>query len=206
MIDEMSGVLSREQIETNKETFLGALRAHVKRPGVEDLIDWLEKSDFFIAPASTRFHGNYDGGLCEHSLNVFKCMMELREKYPDFDVPEESAVLSSLLHDACKVRVYKKGFRNRKNEDGRWEQYQTYEFDERFPGGHGEKSAFIIQQFVKLLPEEYLAVRWHMAGFDSAVKGGDRAFNAACEQSKLVPMLNLADLEASHMLEDTIVW
>lgn len=204
MNNETNAALSSEEIATNKKIFLDTLRAHTARPGLEDLVAWLEHSDFFISPASTRFHGNYDGGLCEHSLNVYKCMMGLWEKYVRVDESKESAAISSLLHDLCKVRMYKKGFRNRKNNDGRWEQFQTYEIEEKFPGGHGEKSAFIIQQFMKLTPEEYLAIRWHMGGFDSAVKGGDRSLNAAYDNCKLAAMLHLADMEASQMLERTV--
>lgn len=191
-------------LEANKTRFLSILRDKVHRDGVEDLIQWISDSDFFVAPASTRFHGNYDGGLCEHSLHVYDCLVDIASRYPQFPCSEETIAVSALLHDLCKCRFYKKGFRNRKNEDGKWEQYQVYEIDEAFPGGHGEKSTFIIQQFMKLLPEEYLAIRWHMGGYDSAVKGGDRSISAAYDMYKLCAMLHLADGEASHLLEETV--
>lgn len=203
----MSVALSDAQVEENKSTFLSILGGIVEREGLEDLIAWLERSDFFYAPASTRFHGNYDGGLCEHSLNVYKCLLSMVERYAEqYTIPKESVIVAALLHDLCKANTYKKGSRNRKNADGRWESYLTYEFDERFPGGHGEKSAFIIQQFIKLTPDEYLAIRWHMGGYDCAVKGGDRAISNAYDQCKLAAMLHLADSEASHLLEKTVVW
>ena len=190
-------------LEENKTRFLSIVSAKITRPGVRELVDWIENSDFFVAPASTRFHGNYDGGLCEHSLNVYDCLSAMIQRYPQYPYSEETVALVSLMHDLCKCRFYKKGFRNRKNAEGKWEQYEVYEIDERFPGGHGEKSAFIIQQFVKLLPEEYLAIRWHMGGYDSAVKGGDRSISAAYDQHKLCAMLHLADAEAAHLLEET---
>lgn len=192
-----------QEIAANKARFLSLLREHIHRAGLEDLIAWIEGSDFFTAPASTRFHGNYEGGLCEHSLNVYDCLTALAERYPEYACSPESVALCALTHDLCKCRMYVRGTRNRKNADGKWEQYLTWEFNEVFPGGHGEKSAFIVQQFIKLLPEEYLAIRWHMGEFDAAVKGGDRSNNAAYEKYKLCAMLHLADLEASQLLEHT---
>lgn len=196
--------LSPEQLADNRRAFLQVLRDNVKRDGLEDLITYLENSDFFTAPSSTRFHGNYEGGLCEHSLNVYQCLCELRKKYDVAEYSDETIAITALGHDFTKIRVYSKQPAFRKDADGRWEQYMSYKFDEVFPGGHGEKSCFIIQQFMKLTPDEYLAIRWHMNGFDNAVKGGDRAMNAAAEKCKLVPMLQLADMEASHMLEITV--
>ena len=196
--------LSPEQLADNRRAFLQVLRDNVKRDGLEDLITYLENSDFFTAPSSTRFHGNYEGGLCEHSLNVYQCLCELRKKYDVAEYSDETIAITALGHDFTKIRVYSKQPAFRKDADGRWEQYMSYKFDEVFPGGHGEKSCFIIQQFMKLTPDEYLAIRWHMNGFDNAVKGGDRAMSAAVEKCKLVPMLQLADMEASHMLEITV--
>ena len=196
--------LSPEQLTDNREAFLQILRDNVKRDGLEDLITYLENSDFFTAPSSTRFHGNYEGGLCEHSLNVYQCLCELRKKYDVTEYSDETIAITALGHDFTKIRIYSKQPAFRKDANGRWEQYMSYKFDEVFPGGHGEKSCFIIQQFMKLTPDEYLAIRWHMNGFDSAVKGGDRAMSVAAGKCKLVPMLQLADMEASHMLEITV--
>lgn len=203
MVDKTQ-FLSPEQLADNRRAFLQVLRDNVKRDGLEDLITYLENSDFFTAPSSTRFHGNYEGGLCEHSLNVYQCLCELRKKYDVAEYSDETIAITALGHDFTKIRVYSKQPAFRKDADGRWEQYMSYKFDEVFPGGHGEKSCFIIQQFMKLTPDEYLAIRWHMNGFDNAVKGGDRAMSEAAEKCKLVPMLQLADMEASHMLEITV--
>ena len=188
-------------IEANKTRFLSILREKVNRPGLDELIGWMEGNDFFTAPASTRFHGNYDGGLCEHSLNVYDCLMNMISRYPDVQVSEESAALCSLTHDLCKANFYKKEWRNRKNDNGQWERYMAYGIDELFPGGHGEKSAFIVQQFMKLLPEEFLAIRWHMGGFDDAVRGGSFAVSDAYNTYPLAVKLHIADLTATYLLE-----
>ena len=191
-------------IEANKTRFLSILREKVNRPGLDELIGWMEGNDFFTAPASTRFHGNYDGGLCEHSLNVYDCLMNMISRYPDVQVSEESAALCSLTHDLCKANFYKKEWRNRKNDNGQWERYMAYGIDELFPGGHGEKSAFIVQQFMKLLPEEFLAIRWHMGMASCGPNGDNRSLNAAFDKYKLAAMVHLADMEASHMIERTV--
>lgn len=200
------GILTAEDIQTNKNRFSDLFHTHIQRHGADALYAWIERSDFFTAPSSTRFHGNYDGGLCEHSLNVFDCLLPIVSRYShEYPYSSETIAIVSLLHDLCKCKLYKKGFRNRKNADGQWEKYQTYEIDEVFPGGHGEKSTFIIQQFMPLEPEEYIAIRWHMGGWDSAARGGDRAISAAYDKYKIAPMLHLADLEASHLLEETVI-
>lgn len=196
--------LTPEQLAANRERFISIFRENVHREGVEDLLYWLETTDFFVAPSSTRFHGDYDGGLCEHSLNVYDCLVDVANRHPEFTYSDETIALVSLAHDFVKISLYQKCQRNRKNEDGRWESYTTYQFDEDFPAGHGEKSCYLIQQFMYLSPEEYLAIRWHMGGFDNAVKGGDRAMNTAADKYKLVSMLQLADQEASHLIEFTV--
>lgn len=170
------------------------------------MIAWLEKSDFFTAPASTRFHGNYEGGLLEHSLNVYNCLKSIAEKYSDKDISYESIAICALFHDICKANFYEKGSRNVKNPDtGRWETKEIWNINEKFPIGHGEKSCIILQWFLKeITVQELLAIRWHMGGFDSAVKGGDYSMNKAYELSPLAVMLHIADMEASNLLEETV--
>lgn len=174
---------------TNKETFLSICREDIKRDGIEDLLKWLEDSDFFAAPASTRFHGNYEGGLCEHSLNVHRELTRLNDIY-QLGYSKETIAVTALFHDLCKVNYYKRGTRNVKDENGNWVVKEVYEVDARVPLGHGEKSCIILQWYIKLSLEELLAIRWHMGGFDSATKGADhdymanafRYFDAAAEQ------------------------
>ena len=186
----------------NKEKFLSLCKEKIKREGTEPLLEWLEGTDFFTAPASTRFHGNYEGALCEHSLNVYEVTKTLTDKYYP-EVSEESLILSTLFHDLCKVNFYKKAFKNVKNPDsGKWESKEAYEIDDSFPLGHGEKSCIMIQSFMKLNREELCAIRWHMSAYDNAVKGGDFSINKAYETYKLCPLLHAADLIAANIMEE----
>ena len=144
----------------DRAEFLDIWQQHVTRPGSEKLLDWLDKkTDFFTAPASTRFHGACEGGLCMHSLNVYHA---LHDSFFTEGESEESYAICALLHDLCKVNLYKTEMRNRKNEQGRWEQYPCYIHDDKLPYGHGEKSVYIASGFMKLTREEAMAIRWHM--------------------------------------------
>ena len=147
---------------TDREEFLEIFRTHVTRPGSEKLLDWMDsKTDFFSAPASTRFHGACEGGLCAHSLNVYR-VLHGTFFTPDED-SEETFAICALLHDLCKANFYKKGTRNVKNEaTGQWEKVPSYSVEDMFPYGHGEKSVFLIERFMKLKVEEAVAIRWHM--------------------------------------------
>ena len=101
-----------------KEEFIDLYTAHIRREGADALLDYLEnKSDFFTAPASARFHGAYAGGLCEHSVNVYHCLAEYlaRERVQELyglEYPAESVAVAALLHDLCKIGCYKSGSRN----------------------------------------------------------------------------------------------
>lgn len=197
------------QDSDSKTQFLDIANNNIKREGIDTLLSWLEKSDFFIAPSSARFHGNYAGGLCEHSINVYNCLKMLVENYksqfPEFEISEETMAIISLFHDLCKTNFYKKTFRNVKNEEtGQWEKKEVYQIEDRLGMGHGEGSLYIIQSFMKLNRDEALAIRWHMGEFDNAVKGGDYSINTAKEQSPIVTLLHLADIWASSFLEKTI--
>lgn len=183
-----------------KERFIEIYKENIKREGAEVLLDWLiNKSDFFTAPASGRFHCAYEGGLVEHSLNVFDVLAE--KHYDDTDDTETFAICG-LLHDVCKANYYKVSTRNVKNEaTGVWEKQPYYMVEDKFPYGHGEKSVFIIERFMKLKSAEAMAIRWHMGGFDDSVKGGSFSLSAAFEKYPLAVKLHLADLEASYLVE-----
>lgn len=129
---------------THKERFIGLCREHIHREGINELLEWLESSDFYTAPASTRFHGNYTGGLCEHSLNVFDQLAKLNEVY-NTGVSMETIAIIALFHDVCKVNYYKLGTRNVKNDLGQWVTKDVWEVDEKVPLGHGEKSCMLLQ-------------------------------------------------------------
>lgn len=180
----------------NKERFLQICTENINREGINELLKWLETSDFFYCPASTKYHGNYEGGLLEHSLNVYDNFLKILPlvDFEDNNPPtQETIAIITLFHDLCKVNFYKKGLRNVKGEDGKWFSKEVYEVDEKVPLGHGEKSCMLIQQFMRLSIDELLAIRWHMGGFDSATKGGDYGMSGAQEKTKLVTMLQVAD-------------
>ena len=193
-----------EALEEMKAQFLEIYNESIKRDGAENLLKWLSESDFFEAPASTRFHGSHEGGLLAHSLNVYHCLKEIVEQagLQETYSPETIAI-SALLHDVCKVNFYKKGFRNAKDEEsGQWYKKEVYEIDEKFPcGEHADKSIIIIQNFIHLEPEEILAIRAHMGGWDTAVKGGNGFVGKIFERSKLAVFLHFADMAATYLME-----
>ncbi|MBQ4065495.1 MAG: HD domain-containing protein [Clostridia bacterium] len=189
---------------TNLERFKEIYRTHVKREGADRFLDYLlGTSDFTTAPASTRFHGAYEGGLMEHSLNVYDCLKDYlsRARVKDtygMEYSEESIAIAALLHDVCKTNCYKKGTRNVKDENGVWKTVPTYEFDDKLPYGHGEKSVYIISGYMKLTREEAFAIRYHM-GFSSTDDA--RNVSAAFEMFPLAFALSVADSEATFFIE-----
>lgn len=193
-----------------KEAIIQLLRS-VARDGMEELIAFLTKSDFFTAPASTRFHLACEGGLARHSLNVYYRLLNLATAQKDvygamdeeaFAKLQDSIALAALCHDVCKVGFYKPSTRNVKNPDtGKWETVPCYTVENDLPYGHGEKSVYMLSGFVKLTREEAIAIRWHMGGFDDAAKSYD--LGAAFGKFPLSVMLHAADLLASNLDEIT---
>lgn len=185
---------------TNKEKFLQIYNEYVKRQGSQEFLDWLLKTDFFTAPASTKYHGACEGGLLLHSLNVYKT---LRERYfEEGKDSEESFAICALLHDLCKAQFYKVSTRNVKNDvTGQWEKVPYYTVEDAFPYGHGEKSVFLIERFMRLKTSEAMAIRWHMGGFDDSARGGSFAISLAYEKYPLAVKLHLADLESTYLKE-----
>ena len=190
---------------TPKEKFIEIYSSKIKREGADKLLEYLlsPASDFFTAPASARFHSSYEGGLVEHSVNVYECIRSYLESDRvkqtfGFEYSEESVAIVSLLHDLCKVNVYKKGFRNVKDEEGRWQRVDTFEYDDRLPYGHGEKSVYIISGYMKLTREEAFAIRYHM-GYSSTED--PRNVSLAFEMFPLAFALSTADSEATYYIE-----
>lgn len=192
------------EIMSNKERFIEIFKNNIKREGAEKLLEYLlsPASDFFTAPASSRFHSSYEGGLLEHSLNVYDCLVSYlsseRATSLGFNYSEESIAIVSLLHDLCKVGVYKKGFRNVKDEKGAWQRVDTFEYDDQLPYGHGEKSVYIASGYMRLTREEAFAIRYHM-GYSSTEDA--RNVSAAFEMFPLAFALHVADSEATYYLE-----
>ena len=188
---------------TTKERFLEIYNTYIIREGEDKLLEFLLNSDFFTAPASSRFHSAFEGGLALHSLNVYDCLKSYLETDRakntfGFSYSEESIAIVSLLHDLCKIGVYKKGFRNVKDDKGVWQRVDTFEYDDRLPYGHGEKSVYIISGYMRLTREEAFAIRYHM-GYSSTEDA--RNVSAAFEMFPLAFALSTADSEATYFLE-----
>lgn len=214
-----------------KEEFLLLLNSYVKREGINSLIQWLESTDFFTAPASTRFHLSREGGLLEHSLNVYYRMHSLyvaekqkRTKCFGHDLltpeEEESIAITALLHDVCKANLYVMEPKNQKtynperlahanpkyikhdgNGDFIWETVMKYSFNETFPLGHGEKSMYLIMKHMRLTDTEAMAIRWHMGFSDDTFKGGNRVVSDALNSCSLAVLLYIADTMATMLDE-----
>lgn len=196
--------MKNEPKTTDKEDFIKIYKENITREGSDKLLEFLEKSDFFTAPASTRYHGAYEGGLLRHSLNVYECLVEylarerVQQKYR-LNVSAESAAIAALLHDICKVNFYTVSMRNAKNEQtGQWEKVPYYTINDALPYGHGEKSVYMISGFMRLTREEAMAIRWHM-GF-SGIEDKN-TIGKALEMYPLAFALSVADMEASYFLE-----
>lgn len=190
---------------TKKEEFISIYNQFILREGADRLLAYLQSaaSDFFTAPASTRFHGSFEGGLVEHSLNVYHCMKDylcrdrVKEVY-QLSYSEETIAIVALLHDFCKINIYKTGKRNVKDEKGVWQCVPSYEYQDRFPYGHGEKSVYMINNFMRLTHEEAFAIRYHM-GFTSTDE--TKLVGDAFKQFPLAFVLSTADMEATFLLE-----
>lgn len=188
----------------DKQRFIDIYKSKIKREGADELLRYLcsESSDFFIAPASTRFHGAEAGGLCRHSLNVYDCLCDqlarprMREQY-GIKYDDESIAIAGLLHDLCKVNFYRVDSRNVK-KNGVWTSVPYYTIDDRLPYGHGEKSVYIISGFMRLTRDEAFAIRYHM-GFSGTEDNNQ--VGRALEMFPLAFALTVADMEAAYFME-----
>ncbi len=190
---------------TKREEFIKIYKENITREGADKLLEYLDspQSDFFTAPASTRFHGAFEGGLLEHSLNVYYCLLDYleRDRVKDtykMSYSKESIAICALLHDLCKVNCYVKGTRNKKDANGVWQTVPTFEYEDDMPYGHGEKSVYIISGFLRLTREEAFAIRYHM-GFSGCEPQNN--IGAAFEKYPLAFALSTADMEATYFLE-----
>lgn len=187
-----------------KEEFLTIYKNLIQREGADKLLEYLcgPQSDFFTAPASTRYHGSYQGGLAEHSVNVYHCLKDYMErervknKY-HMNYSDETLAIVALLHDICKINCYKVGTRNKKI-NGEWQQVEVYEYQDDLPYGHGEKSVYIISGFMRLTREEAFAIRYHM-GFSN--NDNPNSISYTFEHYPLSFALSTADMEATYFLE-----
>ena len=189
----------------NKQEFIELFKKHIKREGADKLLNYLEKTDFFTAPASTEFHGSYEGGLVEHSINAFHCLKDYLQREAvalcyGLKFTEETMAVVALLHDICMVDCYEIAYRNQQDENtGDWSKVPYYKFNEKIPFGHGEKSFFIISQFIKLNRNEAMAIRFHM-GF-SRKEDNPSDVGSAFEKYPLSFALSTADMEATYFVD-----
>lgn len=182
-----------------KQEFINIVNKRITRDGIKELLKWVESTDFYTAPASTRFHGCFEGGLVAHSLNVYSQLKRLCKWY-DCKASEESIAIVSLFHDLCKVGCYKVDMRWRKDQNNQWEQYTTWKFEEDFAyGGHGAKSVFLVQSFMKLTPEEASAINCHMGQWDATTYSNP---TAVYERNLLAWLLHVADEAADFLIEN----
>jgi len=192
-----------------KEKFNKAVD-HIERDGIDNLMHWLETdTDFFSAPASINFHGNYQGGLVQHSILVLEFALTnfnwILKYKPDYISMKESIIISALFHDICKINQYYWGEEKWIKKEGKWHSYKGYKFDDKLPIGHGEKSIYYISKFIKLTTSELLAIRWHMGPYEigTQINGLTKyAYNQAAEDT-LVKIIHSADILAIT-LEETI--
>ncbi len=197
-------------ITSLKKEFVSLLRS-TKRDGIEEVLEELDDLGFFTAPASTRFHLNYDGGLCEHSLNVCRVALKLRKDMIEFKpeiaelLPEDSVIISALLHDVCKADIYKKVTKHRKSKSGITESYPGFDVDfSNFPLGHGEKSVIMLLRCgLEMSDYEIMAIRWHMAAWDLPFQSLEikSNINTARDICPLCGLIQSADTLAANILE-----
>ena len=188
---------------TNQERFMQIFQEKITREGSDKLLDFLTKSDFFTAPASTRYHLACEGGLLQHSLNVYDCLVDIlsrprmKELY-GVEYSDESIAIAGLLHDICKVNFYKTSYRNVKDENGKWVSAPYYTIEDHLPYGHGEKSVYIVSGFMRLTRDEAFAIRYHM-GFSGTEDTNN--VGRALEMFPLAYAVCCADMEAAFLME-----
>ncbi len=194
-------------LEEVKQEFLDIFYDSIERDGAEELLNYLEKSDFFTAPASTKSHSNFVGGLCLHSINVFKRFVKILENEYGEDwqkvISLESVAIIALLHDVCKINFYTVEMRNVK-VDGQWVQKPYYKVEDSLPYGHGEKSVYMISGFMKLTREEAMAINWHMGAFDERVKNNSSMLKNVFTNYPIAFLFHIADYMATYLDEKSL--
>lgn len=183
-------------VKQERAEFEGIVSRFIHRDGIANLMEWLDGTDFYEAPASTRYHDACEGGLVHHSLEVFNYLVNL-DYWFGTECSEESIAIVALFHDLCKVDSYKRDFRNVKDERGVWHRVPCYKFDEDYHfGGHGSKSMYLVQNFIALTPEEAAAINCHMGQFDATTYSNP---SPVYSSNKLAWMLHVADEASTFM-------
>jgi hypothetical protein len=182
------------KVSANRNKIIKLLKS-TRRFHIDSLINWLMETDFFKAPASTRqdYHAAHEGGLAEHSLNVYKAF-EAKAKQYKIDIKPSQRIISSLCHDFCKINIYKEN----ELKNGDVSDSKPYVVEDDFPLGHGEKSIYLASYHVQLVPNEALLIRWHMGGFDPQWENYEHKVAEACPA---IYAFQAADLEASKYMD-----
>ena len=203
-------MLTTKQIDDNKKEFEGLIRSiGIKGADTEGLITWLEAGDFFYAPATTRYHGSYPGGLCEHSLNVYYVLRKLASEFAGkfagaTGYSEDTLKAVGLLHELGKVGYFETFSRNVKNDDtGKWEQRQEYRVrdpkDRDTIGGKTLNAFLAISRYIPLSAEEMAAIINQYAGMDKSENTED--LYSVLGKYPLVTLLHSADLISCYCIE-----
>jgi len=214
----MSTMIPENVIETNKETFCTFLR-QIRRDGarIDDLIKKLENSDFFYAPASTKYHNCIRGGLCDHSLNVYYNLRSLvKNKHLEDKISEESILICGLLHDMSKMNIYEESVRNKKvysaygkkyDELGNFDwvsekSYQMKDIKDRFVyGNHEETSEYMVRTYIPLKLEESVAILTHHGSLSHDCVPIE-SVSQKYEKYPLACLLHIADMISTYVDED----
>ncbi len=176
-----------------REKFEGIAREHIKREGLDKLLAHLANTDFYTAPASTKYHDAEEGGLVKHSIKVFEHLSkECGKKYS-----METIAIVALFHDICKIGCYQLSMRNTKDEKGKWIQVPYYTFDDNLPLGHGEKSVIMLITMMPLGTEEIMAIRWHMGAYCG--ENNWNTLSKAFSEFPLALYLHIADMKATYL-------
>ncbi len=193
-------MLSVDKIEYNRKYYIDTVKSTFECD-TSPLLQWLETTDFWDAPASTNYHDNYRGGLVEHHLTVYKELLAI-DYSKLLNLPTKSVARTALLHDLCKINFYQKQRKNKKMDDGKWVSVEQYGVNDQFPAGHGEKSVIVaLQHGIPLSDDEILAIRWHMGAWGPESKDyvGGLALSGAMSKSRLVVALQLADMISTYL-------
>ena len=202
--------MTEQQIAANKQRFIDLCSEHIHREGLDKVLAYLEKSDFYTAPSSTRFHLNEDGGLCLHSMNVFEAACKIYNEMAKPAIVNGTSPFTEevSMESIAIATLYHKTERWKKDDKNRWVSYPGYEVKDDFPLGHGEKSCLMLSWYMRLKPEEMLAIRWHMGMFDMGESGTPlrMSFFSATDKSPLVSIVHAADFLTSNLWEKTTVY
>lgn len=190
--------------EEKKQVYINLLKSS-KREGIDNLIEYLEtKTDFFTAPASTKYHNNFESGLLLHSLNVYENFKKLLAMRPEITVEDDSVIIASLCHDLCKSNFYTVEKRNRKNENGQWESYDAYATikSPTIPYPHSTRSIRILRSFIKITYLEELMIFYHMGPFGGEDFEYKNLLQDVNERYPATLLFYMADLLSSYLDEE----